>query len=118
MAGNGLGVKDLAEIKRLWGLELKNRKIAEITGVYRNTINKYVAQFINEKSQPLNVLATAAATPDVNQVDWLKVRTEFLSGVSLNVIHEELLEQNRITAHYSGHSLEALGARRWSCREE
>ena len=103
MAGNGLGVKDIAEIKRLWGLEFKNRKIAEITGVHRNTVNKYVAQFISEKSQPLNLLATEApAVPNINQVDWQKVRSEFLSGVSLNVIHEELLEQNKITVTYSG----------------
>ena len=103
MAGNGLGVKDIAEIKRLWGLEFTNRKIAEITGVHRNTVNKYVAGFVAEKSQlPLSVLATVATTPDVNQVDWLKVRTEFLSGVSLNVIHEELLDQNKITVQYSG----------------
>ena len=102
MAGNGLCVKDIAEIKRLWGLEFKNRKIAEITGVHRNTVNKYVTQFISEKSQPLNVLATAPTITDAKQVDWLKVRTEFLSGVSLNVIHEELLAQNKITVQYSG----------------
>ena len=102
MAGNGLSVKDIAEIKRLWSLKFKNRKIAEITGVHRNTVNKYVAGFVVEKSQPLNALAALPATPDVNQVDWLKVRTEFLSGVSLNVIHEELLEQNKISIQYSG----------------
>lgn len=89
MAGNGLNVKEIAEIKRLWNLEFTNRKIAEITGVHRNTVNKYVAQFVADKSQPpLNVLATVATSPDVNHVDWLKVRTEFLSGISLNVIHE------------------------------
>lgn len=102
MAGNGLSVKDIAEIKRLWGLKFKNRKIAKITGVHRNTVNKYVAGFVVEKSQPLNVLATQPPAPDVNQVDWLKVRSEFLSGVSLNVIHEELLEQNKVTVQYSG----------------
>lgn len=102
MAGNGLGVKDIAEIKRLWGLEFTNRKIAEITGVHRNTVNKYVAGFVVKKTAPSNVLASEPAAPNVNQVDWLKVRTEFLSGVSLNVIHEELLEQNKITVQYSG----------------
>jgi transposase len=102
MAGNGLSVKDIAEIKRLWGLKFKNRKIAKITGVHRNTVNKYVAGFVVEKSQPLNVLAAQPPAPDVNQVDWLKVRSEFLSGVSLNVIHEELLEQNKVTVQYSG----------------
>ena len=102
MAGNGLGVKDIAEIKRLWRLEFTNRKIAEITGVHRNTVNKYVAGFVAEKIPLTTAFATEHAAPNVNQVDWLKVRTEFLSGVSLNVIHEELLEQNKISVRYSG----------------
>jgi len=45
MAGNGLNVKEIAEIKRLWALGLTNRKISRATGVHRNTINKYVDQF-------------------------------------------------------------------------
>ena len=105
MAGNGLNVRDNAEIKRLWNLEFTNRKIAQITGIHRNTVNKYVALFELEKTQPLNVLAEPrppAAAADINKVDWLKVRTEFLSGVSLNVIHEELVEQNKVSVQYSG----------------
>jgi len=88
VAGNGLNLKDLAEIKRLWELKFSNRKIAEISGAHRNTVNKYVAQFEVEKIQPLNVLAAEPVATDINKVDWKKVRTEFLSGVSLNVIHE------------------------------
>ena len=105
MAGNGLNLKNLAEIKRLWELKFTNRKIAEISDVHRNTVNKYVARFESGKDQPplpLNVLAAEPAATDVNNVDWLKVRTDFLSGISLNVIHEELVEQNKVTVQYPG----------------
>lgn len=105
MAGNGLNVKDLAEIKRLWGLNFSNRAIAKTSGVHRNTVNKYVAQFESETAQvPNAVTVVVAAEPAVglNKLDWQKIRTEFLSGVSLNVIHEELVEQNKVTVQYSG----------------
>ena len=84
MAGNGLSVKDIAEIKRLWKLKFSNRRISEITDVHRNTVNKYVAQFALEDRAPaptaLNYeLASASAPSDINTVDWIKVRSEFLS---------------------------------------
>ncbi len=104
MTGNGLNLKDIAEIKRLWDLKFSNRTIAKTTGVHRNTVNKYVAQFELDKA-PLSLAATAesaAAVDEINKVDWLKVRSDFLSGVSLNVIHEELVEQNKVTVQYPG----------------
>jgi transposase len=108
VAGNGLNMKDLAELKRLWKLKFSNRQISKISSVHRNTVNKYVAQFELEASQqvlPVKELspeATISKSTDVNKVDWQKVRSEFLSGVSLNVIHEELIERNQITVQYSG----------------
>lgn len=102
MAGNGLNVKDLAEIKRLWGLNFSNRAIAKTSGIHRNTVNKYVAQFELEKYQPPKAIAAAATVAEINNIDWLKVRTDFLSGVSLNVIHEELVEQNKVSVKYPG----------------
>ena len=101
MAGNGLNMKNIDEIKRLWKLKFSNREIAKISDVHRNTVNKYVAQFeleMSQPAQPTNAMAVAVE----HKVDWQKVRTEFLSGVSLNVIHEELVEQNQITIQYSG----------------
>lgn len=105
MAGNGIKVKDIAELKRLWKLRFSNRQISRISNVHRNTVNKYVAGFENEASEkvPVNVLASPeGVVDDTNKVDWQKVRAEFLSGVSLNVIHEELVEQNKVTVQYSG----------------
>ena len=48
MAGNGLNLKDINEIKRLWKLGLKKREIARITKVHRNTVRKYVDEFNSE----------------------------------------------------------------------
>lgn len=105
MAGNGLNVKDIVEIRRLWELKFSNRRIAEISKVHRNTVNKYVAEFELRRSA-ISTLSSIEfadeASSDTSKVDWQKVRCEFLSGVSLNVIHEELLEQNKITVQYSG----------------
>jgi len=103
MAGSGLNMKEIAEIKRLWALKFSNRKIAEISKVHRNTVNKYVTQLEAEKNRPVNALqAPSPLDININKVDWQKVRTEFLSGVSLNVIHEELVEKNVITVKYPG----------------
>lgn len=109
MAGNGLNLKHIAEIKRLLKLGLTNRKIATILDVHRNTINKYVEQISRESDAPNsnrtvgeNSAPPLAVRANESSVDWENVRTEFLSGVSLNVIHEELLEQNKITVQYSG----------------
>ena len=100
MAGNGLNVKDIDEAKRLWKLGLTNRQIARATKIHRNTINKYVEKFKNEKS-----IAAVEVKPIVSwysEVDWERVRSEYLSGVSLNVIHEELVESKIVPVQYAG----------------
>ena len=79
MARNGIKLKELEEIKRLWGLGLTNRQIAKAVGIHRNTINKYVEQF----KQP-EILQTAATLAQdhaqASSIDWEKVRTEYLGG--------------------------------------
>ena len=94
-------MKDIAEIKRLWKLGLKNRQIAKAVGIHRNTINKYVEQFSTEPS-----ISTAAVLAQdhakSSTIDWEKIRSEVLGGVPLTVIHEELLENNQIDIQYAG----------------
>lgn len=105
MAGSGLDMKDVLEIKRLWKLGLKSRQIAKILKVHRNTINKYVEQFRLESLAPAKEISGEReknASADVFQIDWEKVRREYLSGVTLSVIHEELLETNQTKIQYSG----------------
>jgi len=105
VAGNGLGMKDIAELKRLWKLKFSNRQIAKISNVHRNTVNKYVEQFELE-SEPKDLVPGSipdeSPTIDKNKLDWLKIRTDFLGGVSLTVIHEELVEQKKVTVQYPG----------------
>lgn len=100
MAGIGLNVKDINEAKRLWKLGLTNRQIARATKIHRNTINKYVEKFKNEKS-----ISAVVIKPIINwssEIDWEKVRSEYLGGVSLNVIHEELVEDKKVPVQYAG----------------
>lgn len=105
MAGNGLKMKDIEEIKRLWKLKFSNREIAKISNVHRNTVNKYVEQFeLDAEPQTSLVHPTKANAADVgiNNIDWEKIRADFLGGVSLTVIHEELVEQNKVSVQYPG----------------
>ncbi len=106
MAGNGLNVKDINEAKRLWKLGITNRQIARVLKIHRNSINKYVEQFKSEILNLENQTSKAPAEISIrswsDEIDWEKVRSEFLGGVSLNVIHEELVESNQVQVQYSG----------------
>ena len=106
MAGTGLNLKNIADIKRLWLLGLSARQIAECLPVHRNTVNKYIEGFKSEAlpggAAPSKTDSVCLVLPTKSGVDWEKVRSEFLSGVPLNVIHEELLETNQISVQYAG----------------
>lgn len=103
MAGSKLNMHNKNEIKRLWELGFKKREISRICKVHRNTVTKYIEEFVSTKSfqVPITIPESQIQTW-ADKVDWEKVREEFLSGVSLNVIHEELLERNKISIGYSG----------------
>ena len=58
MAGTGLNVKDIFEIKRLWKLALPNRTIAKALRIHRNTVNKYVDQFKDDRHQVVSWMRT------------------------------------------------------------
>lgn len=103
MAGNGLNVKDINEIKRLWRLGLKKREISRITNIHRNTVSRYIDQFTSETNSVAPIpLPPSLVTSWTAEIDWEKVRSEYLSGVSLNVIHEELLEDKKLQVQYAG----------------
>jgi transposase len=106
MAGNGLNLKDINEIKRLWKLGLKKREISRITKVHRNTVSKYIDEFITEENSG-NEAPIEATIPPIclnwtDNVDWESVRSEYLRGVPLNIIHEELFERNIVEVQYAG----------------
>lgn len=107
MAGNRLNMKDINEIKRLWKLKLTNREIARASNgkVHRITVNKYIKEFEAEE-------AGNPAPPEPQDVenpadwalalDWEYVRTEYLKGVPLNILHAELFETNKVPVQYPG----------------
>jgi hypothetical protein len=101
MAGNGLNLKEIAEIRRLWKLGLFNREIAKALRIHRNTVNKYVEIFRLEQRTGETPPPPEAVVLDPHAVDWEKVRSEFLGGVPLTVIHEELLDQNKTKIQYA-----------------
>lgn len=106
MAGNELHMKDRNEIKRLWKLGIRKRAIARITKVHRNTVSKYIEEFIAENLPQENKTAAPELQSNCltwfDELDWEKIRTEYLRGVPLNVIHEELLSTNKVTVQYAG----------------
>jgi len=102
MAGNGLNMKDISEIKRLWKLGLKKREISRITKVHRNTVSRHIDQFISEINFVEPMLRPSPITNWTAEIDWEKIRSEYLSGVSLNVIHEELFEDKKLQVQYAG----------------
>ena len=94
MAGNGLNLKDINEIKRLWKLGLKKREIARITKVHRNTVSKYVDEFnseINCARAAVKIVTPQICSNWTVNVDWENVRSEYLRGAPLNIIHEEII---------------------------
>ncbi len=102
MAKKGLNVKELNEIKRLLNLGLTNRQIARALKIHRNTINKYVEKIkTNERDQDINK-KNSLVNHWSFEIDWEKVRSEYLSGVPLNIIYEELFESKKLTVQYSG----------------
>lgn len=100
MAQKGLNMKDISEIKRLLNLGLTNRQIARAINVHRNTVNKYVEQIKNVNMEP-KILAPQLAHWSAS-IDWEEVRREFLSGVPLNIIYEDLFEAQKISVLYPG----------------
>lgn len=100
MAGNGLNMKEINEIKRLHNLGLTKRQISRTLKIHRNTVSKYL-------DEATSVIAAATEVAPIEaswsrDVDWEKVRIEYLSGVPLNIIHEELFENKKVPVQYPG----------------
>ena len=90
MAGNELHMKDRNEIKRLWKLGIRKRAIARITKVHRNTVSKYIEEFIAENLPQENKTAAPELQSNCltwfDELDWEKIRTEYLRGRSEEVV--------------------------------
>jgi DNA-binding transcriptional regulator YhcF (GntR family) len=99
MAGNGLNMKEIDEVKRLHKLGLGKRQIARTLRLHRNTVSKYLEELKEGPVLAPLALQEANWTCDI---DWEKIRSEYLSGVPLNIIHEELFESQKVPVLYPG----------------
>ncbi|MBK8202548.1 MAG: hypothetical protein IPK68_09635 [Bdellovibrionales bacterium] len=107
MAGNRLDMKEIEEIRRLWKLGFTNRQIARASGgkIHRNTVNKYVLEFSTEESLSGKGVGLPAIDSDIgwpDAVDWEKIRSEYLRGVPLSILHDELFETGKVPVLYPG----------------
>lgn len=104
MAGKELCMKHASEIKRLRKLGFCKRKIARILKIHRNTVSKYFEEdsSSNEASTLSETKQITIESTWVQEIDWEKVRSEYLSGVPLNIIHEELSESKKVSIQYPG----------------
>ena len=105
MAGTELNLKNVEEIKRLWKLGFKKREIARLTNLHRQTVSKYINQVGLDQSIPnakIPAASKAESSDWKSKLDWEKIRSEFLAGTSLFVIHEELLQSNQLSIQYPG----------------
>ncbi len=95
MAGKKTHVSKINEIKRLIGLELSNRVIANALGVGRNTVKKI------REGAPLQLpVAPKSDANWVQLVPWCEVQKEVLKGVSLAVLWAEEVENGRVSVQY------------------
>jgi hypothetical protein len=105
MAGNRLNMKEIEEIRRLWKLGLTNRRIAKACGgkIHRNTVNKYVQEFSIENKQADKTSPTVESPVSWSKaIDWEKIRAEYLRGVPLNILHDELFQSGKVPVLYPG----------------
>jgi len=116
VAQKGLSMREIEEMKRLRDLGFSNRKIGKSLGYHRNTVNKYLEDLdskdntnclqdkVQQKLSPPQVESAKNlfAPAWTKSVDWKKVEEEYLKGVSLQVIHEELVLEKRVPVLYPG----------------
>jgi hypothetical protein len=95
MATKGLDMKLIKDIQRLKRLKFTKRRVSRVLKIHRKTVARYWGdeplspaeeQTIENK---IEAVETAAERSWADNVDWEKVRSEVLAGVTLSVIHEE-----------------------------
>jgi transposase len=99
MAAKELNVRKVDEIKRLKKLGFGKRKIARTLNIHRDTVTKYFEENSpsgnDNKDGPLQPSDAWAGT-----IDWQDIREQMERGISLNVIHDEMLSKNLVSIQY------------------
>ena len=98
MTGRRTSMNKLNEIKRLLELKLPERTIARSLQVSRNTVAKVRLGNITQQ-QEANTSLFGQGWPLL--VDWEKIKEEYLSGICLSILWEELKQAKTIHVNYS-----------------
>lgn len=112
MAGKAIHMRKAEDVVRLHKNGVSVRRISKILGIHRNTVKKYIEDgcpgsciinnnFLHESTDSI----LSSNTPDDNwtsRINWEEIRAQVLSGVSIEVIHEELRKEDLVPVQYSG----------------
>jgi transposase len=99
MAAKELNVRKVDEIKRLKKMGFGKRKIARTLNIHRDTVTKY----FDENSPSDHDIKEGPIQPSdawASTIDWQDIREQMERGISLNVIHDEMLGKNLISIQY------------------
>lgn len=99
MAAKELDVRKVDEIKRLKKMGFGKRKIARTLNIHRDTVTKY---FEENSSSDQDIKGGPIQPSDAwaGPIDWQDIREQMERGISLNVIHDEMLKKNLISIQY------------------
>jgi lambda repressor-like predicted transcriptional regulator len=112
MAGKAIHMRKAGDVVRLHKNGVSVRRISEILGIHRNTVKKYIEDgcpgscvINNNDLHESTDSILSSNTPDDNwtsRIIWEEIRAQVLSGVSIEVIHEELRKEDLVPVQYSG----------------
>ena len=92
MAGKRTHVAKITEIERLMKLGLTSRAIARALGVSRNTVKAVREMEFGQPTESLEISADPSDAKWTELVQWNEIQRSVLSGVSLQVLWTEQVE--------------------------
>jgi len=100
MAGKRTHVAKITEIERLMKLGLTSRAIARALGVSRNTVKAARERQFGQPSETSEISADPSEAKWTDLVQWNEIQRSVLSGVSLQVLWSEQVEDGRVPVQY------------------
>ena len=104
MAAEVLAMGKRDEIRRLKQAGMGNRAIARALRCSRKTVAKYSEEYAASVPKAIDQDDPRPTSPEgwVDQIAWNDVHAEFLRGVPVKVLHEELFEAGKVPVEYPG----------------
>ena len=99
MAGKGLAMAKVSEIKRYIGLGMKNRAIARALKVDRRTVAD-IRKGKSDTQEQSEASVKAEGWSDI--LKWDEVIAELTSGVPIQIIWEDLRDDGKVPVQYPG----------------